>query len=94
MKKIDYSVLTGELISDFHDLMVAVQQSSNGTLPRSIVSFMEKALKTITKVQLVEKYKADSITSEQIAIVMYEAGYEVDYGSTEPVDDYVRRKLL
>lgn len=40
----------------FHELMVNVQSASNGTLPLSIVHFMEEALEPDTKSALLQMY--------------------------------------
>lgn len=55
---------------------------------------MEEALLDPTKIHLLKEKENGSISIREIANVIYSAGVEVDHGSVEPVDDYVKRKLL
>ena len=78
----------------FRALMISVQSASNGTLPHSIVHFMEQTLSISTKTELLKRVGEKKLTVSQIASAMIAAGDAVDYGSIEPVDDFIKRKLL
>lgn len=78
----------------FRNLMLSVQTASAGKLPRTIVRFMEEALAADTKIELVKRVDKKQLDAGRIAEIMIAAGNAVDHGSTEPVEEFLKRELF
>ena len=80
-------------MNTFHDLMLVVQEKSEGKLPHSIVHFMEQTLSEKTQLHLLKAVNSGNLSVEDIINAMVDAGKAADNGSVERIDEYLLRVL-
>ena len=80
--------------SAFRNMMVSVQNASEGRLPVSIIQFMERALSVDTKEKLLELHESRQLNMDELIASIIDEGKAAEYGSTVRVDEYVKRRLF